>query len=65
MAVPPLMASTPWFPATSINIPRTTMGGMVEASALRMPKLPPHSASVKPLYQWLSSPVVMCPRLSI
>ena len=37
----------------------------MEASALRMPKFPPHSASVKPLYQWLSSPVVTCPRLSI
>ena len=30
-----------------------------------MPKSPPKSASLKPLYQWLSSPAVMCPRPSI
>src|SRR5262245_61774505 len=41
------------------------IGGMVVTSHLRMPQLPPQSASLKPLYQWLSSPTVMCPRPSI
>src|SRR5262245_30371254 len=41
------------------------IGGMLVASHLRTPQLPPQSASLKPLYQWLSSPAVMCARPSI
>src|SRR5688572_20934251 len=41
------------------------MGGIVMASHLSRPKSPPNSDSLKPLYQWLSSPAVMWPRPSI
>ena len=57
--------STPRMLATSMRTPRAMTGGMVVASHLRTPKLPPQSASLKPLYQWLSSPTVTWARPSI
>gem|GEM_PF-3737313 len=44
---------------------RATIGGMIAASHLRGPQLPPHWPSVKPLYQRSSSPSVAWHKASI
>ena len=56
MSVWPGRASTFLKAATSISTPRAMIGGIVEASHFRGPQSPPHSDSLKPLYQWKSRP---------